>query len=60
MKLFKALPAILLATLLLAACGQTGPLYLPESETSNATEEDARQDSAEEEGDEEVSKGSTD
>lgn len=60
MNLFKALPALLLATLLLAACGQTGPLYLPESEPSGATAEDARQDVAEEEVDGEASADSTD
>lgn len=47
MKLYKALPALILATLLLAACGQTGPLYLPESETSEVPVEEARQDAVE-------------
>jgi predicted small lipoprotein YifL len=36
MKLLKLLPPLLLAFGLLAACGQKGPLYLPDSESAEA------------------------
>lgn len=50
MKSSNRLLLALLATLVIAACGQKGPLYLPESETGSGTE--ALTEAAREEADE--------
>ena len=44
MKLLNNLPALLLATVLLSACGQKGPLYLPDDDPAEIPAGEASQE----------------